>query len=199
MTIEFDFDNEKPDAYAFKLVFNIIGHESSLSNVQSFDELPGSYWAASFRWTDRDGLPARILKAKALSLHGPKNTFKITPPDWDPMGTMSGNGVVDGAGQKGNQLHTRGWNANQPTLFYPGDYIEVNQELKTITEVISSDSGGAALLKFEPPIRKSPVDGQSVIVVKPCCYMRSVEVTSPEFGVSAPVVVSLTLKAREVL
>ena len=45
----------------------------------------------------------------------------------------------------------------------PGDYIQVANQLKLITEQVDSDAGGNATLNFRSALHKSPANNDPVI------------------------------------
>lgn len=89
--------------------------------------------------------------------------------DWrreTPRGTGAGAPVVDGAGQSGNTLLTRGWGASQNVLL-AGDWVGVNGELRRSLAVVASDGTGHAAVVLDQPVRTSPADGTALVLTKP--------------------------------
>lgn len=188
----------KPDAASIGIAPNNQTFTSALNAFQQFRELPGSRWFGSFTWSNRQGVDAKTLKSQISSLNGQIGIFRISPPDSDSLGTFSGAGKVNGAGQTGTQINTDGWAPNQSDLGVAGDYFEINNELKILTEDASSDGSGSATLKFAPAIRKSPADGSDVITADPKMTAR-LTTEAPVWALSAPVIHAISIECSEVV
>jgi len=134
-----NFPNVSPDANpSFTLESNTSSFESSLNKNVQHMELPGARWRGSVAFSNRTRQEANKIKAFMTSLGGQVGRFYLTPFDAYQSGTMSGAGVVNGAVTAGvSSLPTDGWEGDQDTLFEAGDYIEVNGELKMVTDDVA--------------------------------------------------------------
>lgn len=74
---------------------------------------------------------------------------------------------VPAALQTGNAIYVKGLPVSTNQLLLPGDWIEINSELKRITNALNSDGNGLGYLVFTPPIRNSPNDNDPVVVNSP--------------------------------
>lgn len=83
-----------------------------------------------------------------------------------PMQTTS-TGDSDGTAQTGTGLRVKGLPASTNGLLLPGDWFEVNGELKRATASLNSDASGFGYLQFEPPLVYSPSDNEPIIVNTP--------------------------------
>jgi hypothetical protein len=72
-----------------------------------------------------------------------------------------------GTSPTGNAMHVRGLQASTNGLLLPGDYFEINGELKQVTAPLNSDAAGLGYLQFEPALVRSPANDDPVIVVDP--------------------------------
>lgn len=135
-----NFPDISPDANpSFTLENNTSSFESALNKNVQHMELPGARWRGSVAFSNRTRQEANKIKAFMTSLGGQVGRFYLTPFDAYQSGTMSGTGVVDGAVASGvSSLPTKGWEADQDSLFEAGDYIEVNGELKMVTGDVSA-------------------------------------------------------------
>jgi hypothetical protein len=89
--------------------------------------------------------------------------------DWRreaPRGTGAGLPGVDGAGQSGANLLTRGWAPSQ-TVLQAGDWVGVNGELRSSVGAVASDGAGNAVVVLDQPLRASPADGVLLVLTKP--------------------------------
>lgn len=69
--------------------------------------------------------------------------------------------------QTGSAYYVKGLPTSQSGLLLPGDWFEVNKELKRCTAQLDSDASGLGYLQFSPPIRTSANDNDPVIVNTP--------------------------------
>ena len=173
--------------------------ESELTGAIQTAALPGAKWTGQIVVPNLPNAEIRATKAFLNALRGDTGRFYFVPLDLDQVGTRLGSGVVSGAGQTGTQLDTDGWNASQSQLFAPGDYFEINGELKQITEDIASDGEGAATLVFAPPLRKSPPDGAQVLHVAPRAIMKLSDNQQAQWSLSAAYFAGTSFNIEEAL
>ena len=188
-----------PTQASFSLVANTQTFESPLNKSVQTYELPGARWAASWSYQNLTDADARILKAWLAKLRGQAGRFSCY--DWThkiPSGAATGGGVVFGAGQVGRTLiisgmvspHTTDYRADSTEVtcdsvatcdtsdlsaLVPGDYFEVNGELKLVTDFLDIDGAGNGVVFFEPPLRTSPPNGSYPTIIRPTCTMRLVD------------------------
>lgn len=195
MTI--DFPNIPPDAATFRLQGNTTTFESELNAAVQHGEMPGAKWVANLAFTNRMKTQARMLKAFLTRLGGPVGRFRMSPPDLDQQGTYLGSGVVDGANQTGSALNTTNWVPNQSGLAVAGDYIEVNGELKMITQDASADANGDAVLHIAPPLRRSPANSAPIETQAPKGVFYLLNDDQAAWQLSAPLIYAVSIAAEE--
>ena len=105
-----------------------------------------------------------------------------------------GAALVNGSGQTGRTINADGFPAST-TVLQAGQFVTINNQLLQLTENVVSNSSGAAVLTFEPPIRVSPANNAPVEYENPYCLMYLVE--EPTLSVEAGYVYSLSLNLRE--
>ena len=152
---------------------------SPLSGDTQTVSLPGARWTSGLSFTNMTPNVARELMSFMVRLKGPAGRFylydhSLTTPRGS-ANTVGAYAVIDGALQKGNTINTKGWVSNQSNLLSPGDYIQIKDELKMVVETAFSSGAGVSTIKFDPPIRNSPVDLSNIILEKPMCIMRLVD------------------------
>jgi len=135
-----DFPDVKPNDENLRLISSNQSYESVLTGDKKTAELSGDKWAATLQFSNRHGSDAAKLRAWLFSLGGSRTRFKYSPESISNIGTASGAGVVNGAGQTGSVLSTKGWDDGQELLFSAGDYIEANGELKIVTGDVATSS-----------------------------------------------------------
>lgn len=72
-----------------------------------------------------------------------------------------------GVAQTGSTLRVKGGPVSSTGLLLPGDFIEINGELKRVTSAFDTDGAGRGTLYFEPEVFASPADNTPVVVHKP--------------------------------
>lgn len=130
---------------------------------------------AGMIWAVEVELPA-MLRADAeewigflLSLNGKEGSFLMGDPlGATPRGAATGTPVVDGAGQSGRTLATRGWSTGVTGILKRGDYLQLGSgsgtHLHKVVADADSDGSGDASLEIWPALRESPSDGDPITV-----------------------------------
>ena len=155
-----------PSTFSFGIRFNTQINVSPLSGAVQTIEIPGARWVADMTFTNLDRSETRELVSFLAKLKGSSGRFYLTDKSHPVQLGNPGSSlpVVLGANQTGSTLNTEGWEAGGNNLLLPGDYIEVNNELKVITEPVTPITGGLATINFSPPLRRSPPDNTSIII-----------------------------------
>ena len=124
---------------------------------------------------------------------GAANDFQVKV---DPTAQSSSTAtpLVNGAGQTGRTLNTDGW-PTSTTVLQAGQYVTINNQLLQLTENVTSNGSGVAVLTFEPPVRVSPADNAAIEYKNPYCLMYLVE--EPTLSGEVGYVYSLSLNLRE--
>lgn len=82
---------------------------------------------------------------------------------------------VNGHGQTGAILNTWNWQPSVSEVLRAGDYIAFDTDegraLHMVIEDAHSDQSGCALLKIEPPLRRTPDDNARILVESAACVM----------------------------
>lgn len=128
-----DFPSIEPDLEEIALIANNQVYNSPLTGQAQTASLTGAKWQCTPTFSNRNGKEARDLRAFLFNQEGVSGRFNYYPASVDNIGTHAGGGVVDGAGQTGKELVTKGWDADQVLLFSAGDYLTVNGEMKMVT------------------------------------------------------------------
>ena len=142
---------------------------SPFTSQPQVQEYQGDRWAASVTLHEMDRAPAEEWAAFFLSLNGKLGTFLMGDPAGKiPRGSVLGTPLVDGGGQTGKELLTKGWIANSTGIFLAGDYIQsgtgVTTRLHKNLKDVDADGSGNATLDLYPRLRESPADNDSIIV-----------------------------------
>ena len=75
--------------------------------------------------------------------------------------------VPTGTPPTGGMMYLKGLPASTDGLLLPGDFFEVNGELKQATMSLDSDAAGRGIVQFRPGLARAPADNDPVIVLNP--------------------------------
>lgn len=108
----------------------------------------------------------RYLEAFFLAQEGPNLPFDyIDVLMGEPLGDPgSSSPSIDGAGQTGTELITKGWQISTVNLLTPGDVFIVQGDSKvyTVTQAVDSNLSGEATMVFQPALLISPSDSFAI-------------------------------------
>ncbi|MBZ5486892.1 hypothetical protein HW452_05070 [Halomonas aquamarina] len=190
----FDWPRElAPKSSKFYVVYNDMDFTSIFTSDQQIVSFPGDYWTLNMILPPLGRDKERLLMATVDQLRGRQNKFRFR--DYRFIQPVSaGSPVVDGAGQLGAQLRTRGWTPNQRVL-RAADYVTVNEQLLRVTADVRSGNDGRAVLPLNIFLRSPPVSGQAVNYRSPYAVMRFI---NPENPINRQVgQAGITIQARE--
>ena len=109
---------------------------------------------------------AEVLLGRLGSLRGSFRTFYFGDPvGYYPRGTALGNPVVDGAGQTGSSLATKGWGVHQEAALRAGDWLQVGNFLYKSSTGMASDAHGNGTIDIFGSLRASPADDDPITLI----------------------------------
>ena len=161
----------------------ISGTDSVFTGEEQMQEHGGAFWIGLLTLPPMTQARAGPWRAFFGKMHGRVGTVMVGDPDYrGPYGMAQGSPVVDGAGQTGTILATRGWTAGTSGQLIEGDYIQVGQRLHQVVGTVVSDGAGLASIPIEPYLRESPNDGDPVVLDKPKGIFRLGSDSNPMRG-----------------
>lgn len=127
----------------------------------------GEHWTVDCVLPPMQRGEAEAWIAALLSLNGRQGTFLLGDQyGATPRGSVPGTPQVDGAGQTGRSLDTKGWTAGQTGILLAGDYLQIGsgstQRLYRVVQDADSDGSGLATLEIWPRLRESPSDSAGI-------------------------------------
>jgi hypothetical protein len=154
----------------FGFISNDGAFVSSFSGTIQTVEFAGSFWAGSYtiRPMKSNETLARQWQSFFARLGGRNGRFYAYDPDrtkWVITGASIGTPLVNGANQTGTELIVDGLTAN--ITIHAGNYLEVNDEYKMITQDVVVDGSGNTTLPIFPPLRASPPDNEPIVITNP--------------------------------
>ncbi|MBI2235346.1 MAG: hypothetical protein HYU60_00040 [Magnetospirillum sp.] len=175
--------------------------ESPFTLSQQVQAYPGQRWGAEVVLRPLSIAESKTWRAFLFKLNGRLGTFLMGDPDgMAPRGTPTGTPVVDGAGQNGQQLATRGWTAGAAGVLLAGDMIQLgsgaSSRLHQVLNDVSADGAGKATIDIWPRLRESPDDNAPVVTSNAMGVWRMV---GNEAGWESDHAVSISFQAMEAL
>lgn len=135
-----------------------------------------------------------------LKLYGPAGTFLMGDPAGAlPLGVATGTPLVNGSGQTGNQLMTKGWVGNVTDILKAGDYLQIGNFLyKNLTDA-DSDGSGLATLDIFPQLKGAIANDTPVILNSTKGIWRLVENEIPVTNISVDKLYEISFSAIEAI
>ena len=134
---------------------------------QQVYDFQAGWWEADITLPPMKATVARQWFAFFSECRGQANVFAIGDPICAaPCGQPHGTPVVNGTGNTGYSLATRGWTPSAPDVLMAGDYIQVGYRLYLVTENATADGSGNATLAIWPQFRNldsNVTDGTTVV------------------------------------
>lgn len=177
--------------------------ESPFTYEQQAQAATGQGWQIEITLPPMKRAKAAPWLAFFLRINGREHTFTMGDSDARrPLGVATGAPVVDGAGQSGTALVTRGWTPDTPGILLAGSYVQIGTRLFMTTADADSDATGAATLSIWPRIgnvagRAAPADGAPLILENTVGLWRLDEM--PEWPSDAASFYTLSFTATEAL
>lgn len=193
-----------PNSIEWSIKYNSQAFTSQLTGAVQTAVLPGDKWEAVLTFSNKMGETARKLKAFLTSLNGVTGRFYLTPYDQKEVyGVATGTPLVKGASQTGKQLIIDGCTPNITGWLLAGDYFQVGNELKMITQDCNTDANGETTLVFSPALRTAPADNASIITSNPKCIMMLSDDNqtrwNAQIGSSSEKIYAITLNCIEAI
>lgn len=140
--------------------------------------------SAAPRWHAKVTLPQIIGEDRALDWRafvvdcdGIANSFRVIACERVQISPALAV-QVEGAGQFGHAIITKGWGAAGQKL-RRGQFVTIGEQLLMLTAPVIADDSGRATLSIKPYIRVIPASGASVEVSRPYAVMS---MTDPKNG-----------------
>lgn len=156
-------DELYPSSMECNIEFNNVIHTSPYDGSEQVEQRAGERWVFKFAYADLERDQARELQAFLLSLNGVVGLFYAKDyAFFDRRGKVHGTPKVDGADNTGSTCKIK--EAPKDTvLFEVGDYVKISGRLHMMTQRITSDAEGKALLVFSPAMRIVPTHDGNII------------------------------------
>lgn len=143
---------------------------------QSVGQL-GARWVYTLTFDYLTLAEYRRLSSFVNGLEGRIGAFRMPVID-RPLPSSVGTVTVEGGGQTGSVLITRGWNASQRALD-AGSLVTINDQLLELKADANADQNGDATLQLSPRLRTSPAGGTEVNYTAPYAVMQLADDENP--------------------
>lgn len=130
----------------------------------------------------------REIRAFLAQLEGQANTFRLPVPGYTlPSTGYNANCLSNGVtAARAKSIAVDGL-ANNSNILNKGDYFTVADELKIVTNNVTSNGTGQATIEFQPPLRKQIANNSAVTIVNPTCLMSALEDDVADWQLNAPI------------
>lgn len=144
-------------------------HTSPFTLSEQVQRHAGQRWGLSVSLPPMKRDAAEEWIAFLVALNGIEGTFVMgDPAGAAPRGVATGTPLVDGGGQTGGVLNTKGWTASQTGILKAGDWIQLGSasapRLHKVLTDADSDGAGLASLDIWPNLRASPADNDPITI-----------------------------------
>lgn len=135
---------------------------------------PGSRWLMTASWKvfTNDDQQAYIAWSAQMARGGSRSALPNFA--YAKRGSAAGTPLVNGAGQTGFSLNTKGWTASAANVLRAGDMFQVTDgtlhQLVMVTADISADGSGHAAVPITPSLRIKPTDSSALVTTNPTAY-----------------------------
>lgn len=157
---------------------------------------PGKRWTVELSWARQDD--DAFSETLALLAQAPGGTGMLRVPNFArpaPLGPATGSPVVDGDNQIGGFLRVRGF-AAETAVLYAGTYFSIGSEFKILLTDALTDAQGHVTLEFTPRLRHSPADGEALVLTRPTCVYRVMDMET-RAGFQSDRLVGVTVRGIE--
>lgn len=149
-------------SYTLKLMRKSVNLTSPFTGRRQVLAYPYALWNFSGKFSVADKYNAGMLRTFFGQLQGMANKFRMVLPEYSgPSNGYSGNAPFYVSGS-GNSIVINSAIANT-TIWVPGDYFTIADELKIVRNVVTTDGSGNATVDFDPPLRATIVVGNAQI------------------------------------
>lgn len=136
-----------------------------------------AYWEFTIPLVPRSLEQSREWRVALAQLSDLTETFQASPPGYRGTAYAQAGGspmTVDGATQLGDSLLIKGADPGVQ-IFKPGEFFEVNGELKVAVSnsfSFNAPLAGGGVVRFQPPLRQSPPDDAPLELLNPKATFR---------------------------
>lgn len=164
---------------------------------------PGEQWSMQLQMPPMRRNIAADWYSFGIKAEGTFNYFLMGDPSARvPRGNPVGTPVINGNGQEGNSINTRGWTPSALNVLRAGDYIQIGTgiaaRLHMVVDDASANLSGEAVLNIAPALRTPPNDGTTIITNNAKGVFRMTD-NSFSWGVSPGGFYRLSFSAVEVI
>ena len=196
-----DNDATKPPRRIAFSAYNTIGVSRSPFTLQTqIQEYSGQLWLAEITLPPMEREFAEIWISWLLQLSGSKGTFYLGDPlGKTPRGSAAGSPQVNGAGQTGQVIQSKGWAASITGILKAGDYLQIGTRLHKVLRDTNSDGSGLATIDIWPRLRESPPDNATIVLSNTRGLFRLQNNTVPLFGSDETMTYDVSFSAIEAI
>jgi hypothetical protein len=153
-----------PSSVEFTAMDTVAVSTNPFTAQQQVQDWQASWLEGSVTYPPLTHVQAQSWIAFLMSLRGQAKIFQMGDPlARAARGSAAGTPVVNGSGQAGYNLATKGWTPGASGVLLAGDLIQIGYRLYRNLTTANADGSGLSTLSVWPQLRESPVDGDSII------------------------------------
>ena len=146
--------------------------DSEFTRLQRITEWEGERWEAEISLPPMTRQNAAAWCAWLLALRGGLGTFTLGPSGSakTPRGVATGTPLINGSGQLGKTVNTKGWTAGVTGILKAGDFLSFGVSIERLFMNLidaNSDGSGNATLEIFPRLKEATTDNDPITAVSP--------------------------------
>ncbi len=152
---------------SWEMVANSRSFTSPFTGAIQVAQRGGNRWRVTLTMNALNKGERATMQAFVSRVLAEADNFTLPPSAYTQRGAGGGTPLVAGASQTGYSLNIDGAPASVTGWLKAGDFFEVDNQLKMVTEDVDTSGTGTATINFAPELRRSPSDNDPLDIDTP--------------------------------
>ncbi len=152
---------------AWDMVSNRRSFRSPFTGAEQRVQRGGTRWRVTLNLQALNKAQRATMQAFVTRVLAEEDNFTLPPSAYTLRGAGGGTPLVAGAGQTGFSLNIDGAPVSETGWLLAGDFFQVDNQLKMVTEDVDTNASGEATINFAPELRDSPADNAALDISSP--------------------------------
>lgn len=143
---------------------------------------PGARWGVTLSWSTLPEADWHALAAWGAQMATGGYRCALPNYAYRALGSLAGTPLVNGAGQTGGTLATKGWTASAVGVLKTGDMFQITNgtkhQLVMVTADVNADGLTDASVPITPSLRISPTNSSVLVTSAPAAFFMKDKPTS---------------------